>query len=90
MIKGQSSVITLGGLGDTYLHQAMAQPIIQSLLRSSSDLARVKVKRLDPISGKEIEIQANVEGFWKSGAQAPAHEGVWLREGDLIEVADKP
>ena len=54
-----------------------------NVLRSSSDVTRVKVKRRDPQTGQPLELMFNLE---KSN---PATD-LWLRDGDMIEVPDKP
>jgi len=60
-------------------------PVLQSsgLLRASSDLSRVAVKRRDATTGQLYELVFDCSG----PAQAP---DFWLREGDAIEVPDKP
>jgi ankyrin repeat protein len=52
------------------------------LLRASSDLTRVKVTRRDPKTGKKLEWVLDC-----SGNNAP---DLWLRDGDVIEVPEKP
>ncbi len=54
------------------------------LLRSSTDLTRVKVKRTDPVTKTVQEIAVNLEGVEPSSAN-----DLWLREGDVIEIPDK-
>jgi ankyrin repeat protein len=51
-------------------------------LLSSSDLSRVKVSRHDPKTGKKLEWVLDC-----SGKDAP---DLWLRNGDVIEVPEKP
>jgi hypothetical protein len=59
-------------------------PTLQNsgLLRLSSDLSHVKVTRHDPKTGESWE-----RVFDCSASSAPA---LWLRDGDIIEVPDKP
>ena len=52
------------------------------VLRASSDVTRVTVKRTDPISKEKLELLFNLE---KVDPQAD----LWLRDGDVIEVPDK-
>ncbi len=52
------------------------------LLLSSSDLARVKVQRTDPVTGRTQEQVFNLEKV------DPATD-LWLRDGDIIEVPEK-
>ena len=60
-------------------------PFLQSsgLLRASSDLSRVKVRRLDPATGQNRE--------WLFDCATPnAVPTFWLRDGDAVEVPEKP
>lgn len=91
VVKGQqSSEIMLGGVSSAafLLSQALRRPEVQAILRSSSDLSRIKVKRTDPQTRKSIEVVMDAEVFWKN--QKPIWEDLWLRDGDVIEVPDKP
>ncbi len=69
-----------------------------SLLRTSSDLSRVTVMRLDPQTKetKKMTFDLNAVALpdmsYSSGNQPPipwAHD-LWLRDGDVIEVPEKP
>ena len=62
---------------------ALSDPQVQKILRSSSDLARVKIKRSNGKSGKSQEIVVNAQT--SKGA-----DDLWLRDGDVVEVPDKP
>ena len=53
------------------------------LLLSSSDLTRVKVHRREAASGKTIELLINLE-------QRADGDSLWLRDGDVIEIPEKP
>jgi ankyrin repeat protein len=66
---------TIGGV----LHQTAAQQIILA----SSDLSRVKVTRHDPKTGKSTNWILDC-----SNPQLPPD--LWLRDGDFIEVPEKP
>jgi hypothetical protein len=61
-------------------------PVLQSsgLLRASSDLSRVKVKRRDAATGQAYELV-----FDCSNGSGPG-PGFWLQNGDAIEVPEKP
>jgi hypothetical protein len=63
-----------------FLNQALAKSEARSALRSSSDLARVKVTRKDGKTGKSITLTVDA---------TDATESLWLQEGDVIEVPDK-
>jgi cytohesin len=63
--------------------QCTLRPSLENsgLLRTSSDLSRVKVTRLDPKTGQKLEWVLDC-----SGDNAP---DLWLRDGDVIEVPEK-
>jgi ankyrin repeat protein len=52
------------------------------VLLSSSDLSRVQVKRVDPVTKQMREFVFNLE-------QAEPRTDLWLRDGDVIEVPEK-
>jgi ankyrin repeat protein len=53
-----------------------------NVLRASSDLRRVKVRRVDPSAKQPREIILNLE-------RADPRTDLWLRDGDVIEVPEK-
>jgi hypothetical protein len=53
-----------------------------NVLRASSDLRRVKVRRVDPASKQPREIILNLE-------RADPRIDLWLRDGDQIEVPER-
>jgi len=55
------------------------------LLRTSSDLSRVRVRRTDPATGGPVEWVVDLSPSQPYNA---AHD-LWLRDGDVIEVPDK-
>jgi ankyrin repeat protein len=62
------------------------RPILDgaNVLRVSSDLSRVRVKRTDPVNGKRRE--------WTLDYSSPGPQPLsdfWLRNGDVVEVPDK-
>jgi ankyrin repeat protein len=63
----------------------MLLPVLQStkLIRASSDLTRVKVTRLEPVTGQRREWVLDCS----DAKNAP---DLWLRDGDVIELPDKP
>ena len=52
-------------------------------LFSTSDLTRVKVRRVDPGTGQTKEWLFNEQTI-------DSTNDLWLRDGDVIEVPDKP
>jgi ankyrin repeat protein len=90
VIRGQQSEVSLSGficVQDTYLSQAMQKQSVQNLLRSTSDLSRVKVRRTATGNSKEQEFTLDVASFWRG--EKPVTDDLWLRDGDIIEVQDK-
>jgi hypothetical protein len=97
IIKGQSNSISLGPDLRSHIHglvgfsevfqfaPIMIKPaLIESkLLLASSDLSRIKLTRADPTTGEKRELIVDCA----PGAPAPS---AWLRDGDIIEVPDKP
>ena len=62
----------------------MLKPVLDysKLIRFSSDLTHVKVTRMDPATH-----QAHTWVVDCSGSNAP---DLWLRDGDVIEIPEKP
>ncbi|HMP81722.1 MAG TPA: hypothetical protein PKA41_03330, partial [Verrucomicrobiota bacterium] len=67
-----------------FLPQAFVRSEARAVLRSSSDLSRVKVTRKDSISGKTVTLTVDLS------VSAPADNNLWLQDGDVIEVPDRP
>jgi ankyrin repeat protein len=94
VVKGQSTKLSLvpgdaleEHSGRTFVRYAtfMVKPVLDhtKLLLASSDLSRVKVKRQNPAAGKPRE--------WIVDCSQYGNEpDLWLRDGDVIEVPDKP
>lgn len=81
VVRGQTAEHKLDGSATTgWLQFALSR--VQNLLRSSSDLSRIKIKRTDPITKQTRELIAD--------SKVPQQQNVWLRDGDVIEVPDKP
>jgi hypothetical protein len=88
-VKGQRTEVWLSGYDDeTYLSRALKLPSVQSVLRSSSDFSRLKIRRVEAGTKKAKELAADVVPFW-DGKEA-IWEDLWLRDGDVIKVPDKP
>jgi hypothetical protein len=80
VVRGQKAETVLDGTYKNWLSQAVSS--VKSLLRSSSDLSRIKIKRTDPITKQPVEFVTDSRAAWP--------DDVWLRDGDVIEVPDKP
>ncbi len=88
-VKGQPTEITLNGISaGTYLSAALALPKTQKVLRSSSDFANLIVKRTVAGTGELKNIPTSVLPFWNK--KEPLQNDLWLRDGDVVEVPDKP
>ena len=94
-VKGQTTNLTLylrrplgygGNIPFNYTPpQFYLVPALENsgLLRTSSDLSRVKVTRHNPGTGENWD-----QTFDCSGSER--YPDLWLRDGDVIEVPDKP
>lgn len=80
-VRGEKVEITRPG-NDATLSSAILQPKVQSLLRSTSDLARTKVQRVDSQGGKKVELTVDAQ-------PKNTNDRLWLKDGDFIEVPDK-
>ena len=65
--------------GSFMLKSVLAQ---SRLIRASSDLSQVKVTRRVGVNGKPQE--------WVLNCSSGNDPDLWLRDGDVIEVPDKP
>jgi hypothetical protein len=81
VIAGETTPITVDSWKEGFLNQALLKPEARAVLRSSSDLSRVKVTRKDAKSGKPVVLTVDI---------SMAGDTFWLRDGDVIEVPDKP
>ncbi|HVR34542.1 MAG TPA: ankyrin repeat domain-containing protein [Methylomirabilota bacterium] len=89
MIRGSPFYATLMSMvsrGQFDLFHFRLRPVVKhtGLLKTSSDLSQVKVTRTDPETGekKQVVFDLTEEVAW--------HNDLWLRDGDVIEVPDKP
>jgi len=93
IVKGKSTKVTLapeissnivGDYAVTTLTPFWIKPALRktNLLLTSSDLANVRVKRVDPVTGVKREWLLDCSD------SKPAPD-LWLRDGDVIEVPDK-
>ena len=60
----------------------LAKPEARSALFSTSDLSQVRVTRVNPTSGQRKE--------WLLDCSGGNNPDLWLRDGDMIEIPDKP
>jgi hypothetical protein len=89
------SILSRGTLLETpvapdsvYLSQVLNYTGVRMFLSSNSDLSRVKVKSVHPITKEKRETVIDVQVF--SNGRQPLYEDIRLRDGDVIEVPEKP
>ncbi len=68
--------------GSALVGSVLAQAEARSALFSTSDLSRVRVTRVNAVSGQRKE--------WLLDCSGGNNPDLWLRDGDVIEVPDKP
>jgi ankyrin repeat protein len=114
VVHGQQVEIPINRLGNfATLDAVLNHPEARKFLLASSDLARVKVIRQDPKTGKSREwildctpppetspaygggtfaqrLQAITNRGSNNAGQSTAGSDLWLRDGDVIEVPEKP
>jgi ankyrin repeat protein len=84
VVAGETTPLTVTVWQDGFLGRALARPEARAVLRSSSDLSRVKVTRRDARTGQTMALTVDV-----SESSRPEDQ-LWLQDGDVIEVPDKP
>ena len=83
--------VILGGIGDQEswknIRSFRLKEVINSanVVRISSDLSRVKVKRMDTKTGQVQELMFDLS----DAAPSDARTDLWLRDGDVIELPEK-
>lgn len=81
VVGGNTTGLTVDSWTGGFLTEAIAKSEARAALRSSSDLARVQVKRKDAKSGKAMVLTVDA---------TDANDSLWLQDGDVIEVPDRP
>jgi ankyrin repeat protein len=84
VVAGETTPLTVTVWQDGFLGRALARTEARAVLRSSSDLSRVKVTRRDARTGQAMTLTVDV-----SESSRPEDQ-LWLQDGDVIEVPDKP
>jgi ankyrin repeat protein len=90
VVKGRSSPVKLAPIPSTsYVASVMRMSSVRNVLRSTSDLSRLRItRRADPaIEQKAQELTVDLEAFQRSGKQH--WDDLWLRDGDIIEVPER-
>ena len=83
VVAGEPTTFTVDSWKEGFLSQALAKTEARAVLRSSSDLSRVKVTR-KAATGKSNALTVDVSN------NPQRNDDLWLRDGDVIEVPDKP
>jgi len=89
-VKGEVTEVKLLPLTTmAYLAATMKQSPVRNVLRSTSDLSRLRItRRASSVTGQPArELTVDLEAFQRSGKQQ--WDDLWLRDGDVIEVPDK-
>ena len=81
VVAGSPTTLTVDSWKEGFLNQALSKVEARAALRSSSDLTRVQVKRKSPKTSKLITLTVDA---------TEANDSLWLQDGDVIEVPDKP
>jgi len=90
VVKGEATDVKLLPLSSmAYLASAMKLSPVRNVLRSTSDLSRLRItRRADPAIGQSAkELTVDLEAFQRSSKQQS--DDLWLRDGDLIEVPER-
>ena len=85
VVAGEPTTFKVNSWKEGFLSQALAKTEARSVLRSSSDLARIKVTRKTSKSAKPVVYTVDV-----SGSSPNINGDLWLQDGDVIEVPEKP
>ncbi|PWU20664.1 MAG: hypothetical protein C5B50_03420 [Verrucomicrobia bacterium] len=87
VVRGREIEITLGWM--PLLGNLLGTEQARSLLNSSSDFYKVKVRREDPLTHQTKQFTVNVRDAWDNHVSYFTND-LWLRDGDIVEVPDKP
>ena len=83
VVAGETKPLRIITWQDGFLGAALARTEARAVLRSSSDLSRVKVTRKDARTGRTVVLTVDVS------ENPQRNEDLWLQDGDVIEVPDK-
>jgi hypothetical protein len=84
VVDGEPTIFKVNSWKEGFLSQALGKTEARSVLRSSSDLSRVKVTRKTGKSAKPAVFTVDVSD------SAQRSDDLWLQDGDVIEVPEKP
>lgn len=83
VVAGETTAFKVDSWKEGFLKEALGKTEARSALRSSSDLSRVKVTRKTGNAAKPVIFTVDVSDNSRDDA-------LWLQDGDVIEVPDKP
>ncbi|NOS68943.1 MAG: hypothetical protein HOP33_03340 [Verrucomicrobia bacterium] len=83
VVAGEQTLLVVDSWKEGFLSEALSKTEARAVLRSSSDLSRVKVTRKNTSSGNPEVLIVDVSN------NAQRNDDLWLRDGDVIEVPDK-
>jgi ankyrin repeat protein len=83
VVAGETTSFKVNSWREGFLSQALGKTEARSVLRSSSDLSRVKVSRQTGKPAKPLVFIVDAAG---NGA---GRDDLWLQDGDVIEVPEK-
>jgi ankyrin repeat protein len=84
VVAGETTTFKVNSWKEGFLSQALGKTESRSALRSSSDLSRVQVTRKTGSSAKPAVITVDVSD------PSQRNDDLWLQDGDVIEVPEKP
>ena len=84
VVAGETTTFKVDSWKEGFLSRALAKTEARSVLRSSSDLSRVTVTRKLAGSSHPAVFTVDVSG------DAPNQDDLWLQDGDVITVPEKP
>jgi len=101
IVKGQTNILELNieaPLKEHYSQRTMPPDfclkpalLASRFLLASSDLSQVRLKRRDPVTGQNWELVLDCSTpSQPRGNVFPREADIWLRNGDIIEVPEKP
>ncbi len=84
MVAGETTTFKVNSWKEGFLSQALQKTEARSVLRSSSDLSRVTVTRKTGNSANRLCSP------WMFREVHQHNDDLWLQDGDVITVPDKP
>ncbi|MDR3458658.1 MAG: ankyrin repeat domain-containing protein [Verrucomicrobiae bacterium] len=83
LVAGETATLKVDSWDEGFLSQALNKTEARSILRTSSDLSRVKITRKAGKSAKPVIYTVDLS------ENAQSDNAFWLQDGDIIEVPEK-